>query len=161
MDTSAAMRKATNDREKEEYRKTGKCFECGKQGHLAHVCPTKRNRQTLSRCTVEIEDYKLDHESNAQPDPEALATQAMKLSEGDRDTFRAEAPRAGGGDRFSQCLNAMTLIRVIGTSFCILIKDKAIYVPFVLRTSKEESIKRHSWTVAPPSVLSTQEQYAS
>ncbi len=100
MDTSAAMRKATNDREKEEYRKTGKCFECGKQGHLAHVCPTKRNRQTLSRCTVEIEDYKLDHESNAQPDPEALATQAMKLSEGDRDTFVQKLQELGAETDF-------------------------------------------------------------
>jgi len=43
MDTSAAMQKATTDKEKEEYRKTGQCFECGKQGHLVQVCPTKRN----------------------------------------------------------------------------------------------------------------------
>jgi len=35
MDTSAVARKANTDREKEEYRKTGRCFECGKQGHLA------------------------------------------------------------------------------------------------------------------------------
>jgi len=44
MDTSVAMHKANTNKEKEEYRKTGRCFECSKQGHLARVCPTKRNR---------------------------------------------------------------------------------------------------------------------
>src|SRR6266567_2314471 len=47
MDTLAAMRKANTDKEKEEYRKTGRCFECGKQGHLARNCPTKKNRPNL------------------------------------------------------------------------------------------------------------------
>jgi hypothetical protein len=35
MDTSATVRKASSDKEKEEYRKEGCCYECGKQGHLA------------------------------------------------------------------------------------------------------------------------------
>jgi len=50
MDTSAVARKANTDREKEEYRKTGQCFECGKQGHLARLCPTKKNRQSPFPC---------------------------------------------------------------------------------------------------------------
>src|SRR5712691_10845281 len=62
MDTSAAMQKATNNKEKEEYRKTGKCFECGKQGHLAHICPTKKSRQMLYSRAVEVEDSDTDHD---------------------------------------------------------------------------------------------------
>jgi len=65
MDTSAAMRKANTNKEKEEYRKTGWCFECGKQGHLARICPTKRNRPSpfqnpATNRMAEIED---DNES--------------------------------------------------------------------------------------------------
>ena len=64
MDTSAAVRKATNDKEKEEYRKTGRCFKCGKQGHLARVCPTKKNRQTSNNRTVEVADD--DHQGKPE-----------------------------------------------------------------------------------------------
>jgi len=44
MDTSAVIRKAMNDKEHEEYQKTGRCFECGKQGHLVRDCPNKKTR---------------------------------------------------------------------------------------------------------------------
>jgi len=94
MDTSAAARKVNTDKEKEEYHKTGRCFECGKQGHLAWVCPTKRNRQNpvnrlSNNRTVEIED---DNESQADSHtyhwgPEVLAHRAMKFLEEDRDAF--------------------------------------------------------------------------
>jgi len=80
MDTSAAARKANTNKDKEEYRKTRRCFECGKQGHLARVCPTKKNRpspfQSLAtNRAAEIED---DTESEVDPhayhwDPEVLA----------------------------------------------------------------------------------------
>jgi len=55
MDTSAVIRKATNDKECKEYRKTGRCFECGKQGHLVRDCPNKKTRARTT-CTVQIED---------------------------------------------------------------------------------------------------------
>jgi hypothetical protein len=42
MVTSATIRKASTEREREEYRKAGRCFECGKQGHLARNCRNKR-----------------------------------------------------------------------------------------------------------------------
>ena len=87
MDTSAAIRKATNDKE-EEYRKTGKCFECGKQGHLARVCPTKKNRQTSYNRTVDTEDPDIDCDlPDVRFDPEMLATRAMRLSDEDKDAF--------------------------------------------------------------------------
>jgi len=42
MDTSAVIQKATNNKEHKEYRKTGQCFECRKQGHLVRNCPNKK-----------------------------------------------------------------------------------------------------------------------
>ena len=42
MVTNATIRKASTEREREEYRKAGRCFECGKQGHLARNCRNKR-----------------------------------------------------------------------------------------------------------------------
>jgi hypothetical protein len=41
MDTSAVARKATTEAEKQRSRQEGRCFECGKQGHLARACPSK------------------------------------------------------------------------------------------------------------------------
>jgi len=96
MDTSAAMRKANTDKEKEEYRKTGRCFECGKQGHLACICPTKKNRQspfsrppTNRAASIEdIDDNESEVDSQAYHwNPEVLAQRAMKFSDEDRDAF--------------------------------------------------------------------------
>jgi len=94
MDTSVAARKANTNKEKEEYRKTGRCFECGKQGHLVQLCPSKKNRPSpfqnpSTNRTTEIED---DEESQVDPhayhwDPEVLAQCAMKFTDDDRDAF--------------------------------------------------------------------------
>jgi hypothetical protein len=43
MDTSAVVCKASSNKEKEEYHKEGRCYECGKQGHLVHDCPNRKN----------------------------------------------------------------------------------------------------------------------
>jgi len=51
MDT-LVVRKATTKKEKEEYRHTGQCFHCRKQGHLACDCPSK----PTCACTVQIDD---------------------------------------------------------------------------------------------------------
>ena len=96
IDTSAVVRKATNDKEKEEYRKMGKCFECGKQGHLARVCPTKTNRQTSNYRVATVEEYESDGSlPDVHYDPKDLATKAMRLSEEDRDTFMRKLQELG------------------------------------------------------------------
>src|SRR5712675_3403063 len=43
MDTSASAQvsKATTEADKECYRKEGRCYECGKQGHIVQACPAK------------------------------------------------------------------------------------------------------------------------
>jgi len=69
MDTSAVIRKAINDKEREEYRKTGRCFECGKQGHLVRDCPNKKTRARTTR-TVQIED----NEKPTTPEPSSPST---------------------------------------------------------------------------------------
>ena len=89
MDTSAVIRKATNDKEREEYRKTGRCFECGKQGHLVRDCPNKKPRVRTTR-TVQIQD---DNESVTSDSPSttvSLAVRVARLSEEDRGAFMDE-----------------------------------------------------------------------
>jgi len=94
MDTSAVIRKATNDKERKEYRKTGRCFECGKQGHLVCDCP---NKKTCARTTytVQIED---DDKSVASETPfpsMSLAARVARLSEEDRCAFMDEMRSLG------------------------------------------------------------------
>jgi len=94
MDTSAVIRKATNDKEREEYQKTGRCFECGKQGHLVCDCPNKKTRARTTR-TIQIED---DNKSvtSETPDPSmSLATRVARLSEEDRCAFMDEMHALG------------------------------------------------------------------
>jgi len=91
MDTSAVIRKATNDKEREEYRKMGRCFECGKQGHLVCDCPNKKTRTRTTR-TIQIED----DEKPTIPEPStSLTAQVAHLSEEDRCAFMDEMRSLG------------------------------------------------------------------
>jgi len=89
MDTSAVIRKATNDKEREEYRKTGRCFECGKQGHLVRDCPNKKAR-TRTTCTVQIEDDEKPTTLETPSLSTSLTARVARLSEEDRCTFMDE-----------------------------------------------------------------------
>ena len=89
MDTSAVIRKATNKKEYKEYRKTGWCFECGKQGHLIRDCPNKKV-QTRVR-TVQIQDNNNNTvESDTPPATTSLAVQVACLSEEECGAFMDE-----------------------------------------------------------------------
>ena len=41
MDTSASLLKAITEVDKERYKKEGRCFFCGAQGHISHSCMKK------------------------------------------------------------------------------------------------------------------------
>jgi len=86
MDTSAVIRKATNDKKREEYWMTGRCFKCGKQGHLVRNCPNKKTC-TYTTCTIQIKDDDKLVISETPSPPMSLATQVARLSEEDHCAF--------------------------------------------------------------------------
>jgi hypothetical protein len=84
MDTSAgAIRKAAvTDAEKEKYKAEGRCFKCGKQGHLSRNCP---DRQTQIRSANATDLAPPQYDDLAKG--EKLADYALKLSAEERDVF--------------------------------------------------------------------------
>lgn len=44
------------EQEKEEYRKNGKCFNCGKQGHRSFECPDKKDKGKIREVQTEEKD---------------------------------------------------------------------------------------------------------
>jgi len=94
MDTSAIIHKATNDKEREEYWKTGQCFECGKQGHLVHDCPNKKTRAWTTR-TVQIEDDEKPTSPETPSPSTSLAARVACLSAEDWCAFMDEMRSLG------------------------------------------------------------------
>jgi hypothetical protein len=97
MDTSAMVRKASSDKEKEEYRKEGRCYECGKQGHLACDCPNRKNHQqqpcarmaktekSQTGNLIELDDD--DGSTTDMPETLSVAARVLRFSEKERDEF--------------------------------------------------------------------------
>jgi len=94
MDTSAVINKATNDKEHKEYRKMGRCFKCGKQGHLVCNCPNKKTQARTTR-TIQIEDDKKPTTSEPSSPSMSLAARVARLSEEDRCAFMDEMRSLG------------------------------------------------------------------
>ena len=92
MDTSVVC-KATAEKEKEEYCRTGHCFHCGKQGHLVRNCPSKPARA----CTVQIDDNQLTTSSNNSSfaPSMSLAAQVAHLTKEDCGAFMDEMRSLG------------------------------------------------------------------
>jgi len=116
MDTSAVIRKATNDKEHKEYRKTGRCFKCGKQGHLVHDCPSKKTRAQTT-CTIQIEDDKKPTISKTSSLSISLAARVARLSEEDRCAFMDEMCSLGEDMDFQ----AAWVLRLLLGQFSIIL----------------------------------------
>ena len=59
MDTSASLSKAVTKADKERYKKEGRCFFCGAQGHVSRSCSKKTNmpqKPTPAKLAVTTED---------------------------------------------------------------------------------------------------------
>jgi len=92
MDLSV-IRKATTDKEKEEYQHTGRCFQCGKQGHLTRNCPSKPARTR----TVQIEDSQstTPSDNSSFVTTPSLAARVAQLTEEDQGAFMDEMRSLG------------------------------------------------------------------
>jgi hypothetical protein len=84
MDTSATIRKAVTEADKQRFRQEGRCFECGKRGHLVRDCPDRPARVKTASSTSKTDDPPRygDLEKGGN-----LAELALKLTEAERDTF--------------------------------------------------------------------------
>ena len=59
MDTSASLSKAITEADKERYKKEGRCFFCGVQGHVSRSCSKKTNtppKTALAKLAAVTED---------------------------------------------------------------------------------------------------------
>ena len=59
MDTSASLSKAVTEADKERYKKEGRCFFCGAQGHVSRSCSKKTatpSKPTTAKIAAVTED---------------------------------------------------------------------------------------------------------
>ena len=95
IDTSAIARKATTKVEKEKARKEGRCFECGKQGHLTQNCPDRKPRTRSAEVTEVPTSAKV--EEIKAPTPAKIAKWLQQSSNKDKEAF-IKAMAEGGED---------------------------------------------------------------
>jgi hypothetical protein len=86
MDTSATVRKAVTEADKQKHRAEGRCYKCSKQGHLARDCPNRRPRVKAVSEAPKTETPKISELSDFS-NGETLADHALKLTDEARDAF--------------------------------------------------------------------------
>ena len=84
MNTSAMVRKATTEADKQKHRDKGRCFKCSQRGHLARVCP---NKQSCTKATSSVETKDKGEEKENLTKGAKLAKFALHLSDQERDAF--------------------------------------------------------------------------
>ena len=69
MDTSASLSKAVTDADKEQYKKEGRCFFCGAQGHVSRSCSKKTtipSKTTPAKIATVMEDNESTQSATSQ-----------------------------------------------------------------------------------------------
>ena len=100
-----AIRKATTDMEKEKYRSEGRCFNCGRQGHLSRNCPDKKPRIAAAITTTPSTSPPVPIPAPppiAKPKAESreekirrIAQESMSLTADEQETLAEELKRQG------------------------------------------------------------------
>ena len=86
MDTSASLSKAVTEADKERYRKEGRCFFCGAQGHVSRSCSKKANpppKTTPAKLAVTKEEM---------PETASVNSQTMALMQENVLNFLRDLP---------------------------------------------------------------------
>jgi hypothetical protein len=83
MDTSAMVRKAVTDAEKQKHCEQGRCYACSKQGHVARNCPDKESKIKVMKSKAETQGKKEDPSPNYEKldNGNTLAEYALKLTD--------------------------------------------------------------------------------
>ena len=95
MDTSASLSKAVTEADKERYKKEGRCFFCGAQGHVSRSCSKKTTvpQKTPAKIAAVTED--------TAPTP-SVTSQTMTLTQESVLNFLKDLPT----DEYQQMVEA-------------------------------------------------------
>jgi hypothetical protein len=86
MDTSATVRKAVTEADKQKHCSEGRCFECSKQGHIAQNCPDQKAKARTA-WTATIQEVPEVAKTLDLTNGAALAEHTFQLSDESRDAF--------------------------------------------------------------------------
>ncbi|KAH9954152.1 hypothetical protein BC827DRAFT_1091355, partial [Russula dissimulans] len=82
--------KAMTEADKEWYRKEGRCYECGKQGHIVWACPTRKNASSSSQ-KAKMEETPSMVEEEEPPLYEKITKILLKYSDEERAALRTRS----------------------------------------------------------------------
>lgn len=101
MNASTTVRRATSETDKDDYCRTGRCFTCRTQGHLACDCSTKVPQQNPNNRADDYLDGKSDDTSteddNSSLTAATLAALTMRLSDDEKEVFARSLHEIGAG----------------------------------------------------------------
>jgi hypothetical protein len=124
VDTVMAAHRAVTAEDKKKHHNEGRCYNCSKQGHLAHECPNKKSLQTqqckplkpnqkkntkfrprtsFARVIIEedsddedfFEEVESDDKSNDQPNIAQIAAQTASFSDEEHEQWAKEMQKNG------------------------------------------------------------------
>jgi hypothetical protein len=83
--------KVTTEKEKAKYMKQGRCFKCGRQGHMACTCPIRQKKQGEAPAQIKVTETQEIEKSEAPADtsPAGIYAAINSLKDKDYDTLKA------------------------------------------------------------------------